>query len=132
MLFAESGGKIKKLFVNQQAWHNKFFIVNFFISFTFVLLAWGEIIWTRFAIGVPEDFLSLHYSIYFGVDWLGNYWDFSIFGIFASVVFIVNLILTNLSFSKNKIIAYFYIGTTTITASFMLAATSLAVYINLK
>lgn len=132
MLFADSGGKIKRLFVNQQAWHNNFFIVNFFISFTFILLVWGEIIWARFAIGVPEDFLSLHYSIYFGVDWLGNYWDFSIFGIFSTAVFLVNLVLANIFFGKNKIIAYFYIGATTLAASLMLAAASLAVYINLK
>lgn len=124
--------KIKKIFVNQRSWHDKFFITCFFTGFTAILLIWGEMIWARFAIGVPEDFLSLHYSIYFGVDWLGNYWDFAIFGIFATAVFLANLIFSNLFFENKKILSYFFMGATAIIEILMLLATTLVVYINLK
>jgi hypothetical protein len=131
MIFAAIEGKIKKIFINQRAWNDKFYAVNFFIVFTAALLVWAEIIWARFAIGVPEDFLSLHYSIYFGVDWLGNYWDFAVFGLFTTFAAAVNIILANIFFDKNKILSYFYIGAASCVGILMLIATGLTVYINL-
>ena len=129
MLFANDQGKIKKLFFNPHIWHNNFLIYNFFASFTLLLIIWGEIIWALFALkGV--DFFSLHYSIYFGVDWLGGPGSFFIFSIFATVVLAVNYILANIFYDSRRILSYFLTCSIPLIEIIILTAASLVIYIN--
>jgi len=129
MLFAQNNGKIKKLFFNSQVWHNNFLIYNFFISFTLLLIIWGEIIWALFALkGVM--FFSLHYSIYFGVDWLGGPGSFFIFPVFASIVLAINYTLSNIFYDSKRILSYFLTCSVPLIEIFILVAVSLVIYIN--
>lgn len=128
-MFEESRAKLAKIFYNPQAWHNTFLIVNFFISFTLLLLILGEVIWALFAFR-GATFLTLHYSIYFGVDWLGNVYNFITFAAIATVVFLANFILANWIFSKRKILSYFLAASVSLILVFMLVVVSLMAYIN--
>lgn len=122
-------GKAAKIFYNPQAWHDIFLIINFFVSFTLLLLIWGEVVWVLFAFR-GATFLTLHYSIYFGVDWLGGIYNFLTFSAIAAVVFAVNFILANWIFNKRKILSYFLAASASLLLLFMLVAVSLTAYIN--
>lgn len=129
MFFIHREGRLAKIFYNPQAWHDIFFITNFFISFTLLLVILGENIWALAAFW-GEGFLTLHYSIYFGVDWLGGFFNFLIFGAIALFVFLANFILANALFSKNKILSYLLTAASSLILFFLLIAASLVVYIN--
>lgn len=124
-----SRAKLVKIFYNPQAWHDTFFVVNFFISFTLLLLIWGEVVWAL-VVFRGSAFLTLHYSIYFGVDWLGGVYNFLTFAAIATTVFAVNFTAANLIFNARKILSYFLSASASLILFFMLVAVSLAVYIN--
>lgn len=128
-MFEESRAKIAKIFYNPQAWHNTFLIVNFFVSFTLLLLILGEVAWALFAFR-GATFLTLHYSIYFGVDWLGGVYNFITFAAIAAVVCATNFILANWLFNKRKILSYFLAASASLILVFLLVAVTLMAYIN--
>lgn len=129
MFFTRYEDKLSKILFNPQSWQNNFLVYNFFISFTLLLLIWGEVIWALFTIK-NTVFLSLHYSIYLGVDWLGGPANFFIFTGIATLIFIINFILTNIFYEKKKILSYFLSASASFLELFMLIAVSLVVYIN--
>ena len=128
-MFEGSRAKFIKIFYNPQAWHDTFLILNFFVSFTLLLLIWGEVIWALVAFR-GATFLTLHYSIYFGVDWLGSVYNFITFGAIATAVFAANFILANWIFNKRKILSYYLAASASLILIFMLVVVSLAAYIN--
>ena len=129
MFFTRYEGKLSKIFLNPRIWQNNFLVYNFFASFTLLLIIWGEVIWALFSIK-NTAFLSLHYSIYFGVDWLGGPAHFFIFPGIATLIFIINFILSNIFYDKKKISSYFLSSSVTLLQLFMLVAVSLIIYIN--
>ena len=74
--------------------------------------------------------MSLHYSIYFGVDWLGDLPNFFVFTLLATILFILNFILSNIFYNRKRILSYFLTGAVPVLELFMLVAVSLIVYIN--
>ncbi|MBU4421386.1 hypothetical protein L6259_00245 [Candidatus Parcubacteria bacterium] len=122
-------GKINNLFFNPRSWHDKFLVCNFFISFTLVLAIWGAVIWALFSIK-ETVFLSLHYSIYLGVDWLGGPENFFVFTSIATVVFLLNFILSNIFYFKNKLLSYFLSASATIFLLALFASVIIVIYIN--
>jgi len=124
-------GRLAKLLYNPRSWHNLFFVANFYTSFTLLLLICGEVIWMLVAFR-SASFLTLHYSIYFGADWLGGVYNFLIFSAIATVIVVVNFILANILFDKKKILAHLLMASSSIALLFMLAAVSLVLYINLS
>jgi len=129
MIFINKESRFLSFFYNIQAWHNKFFVYNFFISFTLLLIIWGEMIWAFFAIKTAS-FLSLHYSIYFGVDWIGTTWGLFFFSITATIFFLINYLLSGILYNKKRELSYFLIASLTLLELFMLASISLIIYIN--
>lgn len=129
MLFFNNQKKWSRLFFNPQAWQNNFLMYVFFVAFTFFLLIWGEVIWALFSIK-DVTFLSLHYSIYLGVDWLGGPGHLFVFPGIATLIFVLNYILANIFYEKKKILSYFLIGFCAVLQLFLLIATSLIIYIN--
>jgi len=129
MLFVQNNGILRKIFFNPQVWHNNFLIYNFFSSFTLLLIIWGEIIWALFALK-GSAFLSLHYSIYFGVDWLGGPAKFFVFSVFATIVLLSNYILSNIFYENKRILSYFLACAAPLAEIFILISVSLAIYIN--
>ncbi len=128
-MWTQHYGRLAKLFYNPRAWHNLFFVVNFYISFTFLLLIWGEAIWAM-VVFRGASFLTLHYSIYFGADWLGSVYNFFIFPAAAMVTIIANLILANILFDKKNILAFLLSASSSLALLFILVAQSLVLYIN--
>ena len=120
---------MRRFFLNPQFWHNNFLVYNFFISFTLLLLTWGEIAWALFALR-GGTFFSLHYSIYFGVDWLGEANDLFLFSTFATIVLILNYALSNFFYESKRILSYFLTCSTSLIEIIVTVSTGLVIYIN--
>lgn len=128
-MLVQQSGRLGKLFYNPRAWHNLFFVANFYIAFTLLLLIWGEAIWAL-SVFRGASFLTLHYSIYFGADWLGGVYNFLVFPAIAMVVLIANLILANIIFDKKNILAFLLMASSSLALLFILVVQSLVLYIN--
>lgn len=129
ILFIEAG-RMRKLFWNPLAWRNRFFAASFYISFALALCVFAAALFSYWFFRA-NDAVSLHYSIYFGVDWIGGLFNFVIFGALAAAVFVINFILSNLFFNKQKILAYIFSGATMFTEAIIFAAIMLVIYTNL-
>lgn len=129
MLIFKNSNLTAKMFHNSRAWHNKFFLINFFISFTVMLFILGEVVWAFFSL--KGEFLSLHYSIYFGVDWVGDRNNFFVFGFAAVFIFFLNYILANMLFEKKQLLSYFLMAVSSFVEILIFITLSLIIYINL-
>lgn len=121
--------RLAKIFYNPQAWHNAIFVVNFYASFTLLLLILGENIFAL-VFWRGASLLTLHYSIYFGVDWAGSVYNFFIFSAVALMIFIINFTAANLFFAKKRILSHFLVISASFLLLFMLVIMSLLLYIN--
>lgn len=128
MLFSKEN-RLADFFYNPQAWHNAAFVANFYISFTLLLLILGENIFAL-ALWRGASFLTLHYSIYFGVDWVGGVYNFFIFSAVAAAVFVINFTAANLLFVKKRILSHFLVVFASFLLLLMLVVVSLMLYIN--
>jgi hypothetical protein len=121
--------KLSKQIFNPQIWHNGFYIYNFFISFTLLLLVWGEAIFGLFAFRRAAA-VTLHYSIYFGVDWLGGAFNFFVFSGIATFVFLANFFLANIFYGKKRLLSYYLSASASLILLVILIGLSLVLYIN--
>ncbi|MFH1193793.1 MAG: hypothetical protein V1661_02260 [bacterium] len=121
--------KLSKQIFNPQIWHNAFYIYNFFISFTLLLLAWGEAVFGLFAFRNAVS-VTLHYSIYFGVDWLGGRYNFFVFSGIATFVFLANFLLANAFYGKKRLLSYYLSASASLVLLVILIGISLVLYIN--
>ncbi|MFA5134051.1 MAG: hypothetical protein WC459_04580 [Patescibacteria group bacterium] len=129
MRFERHKEGLVKLIWNKQAWHDSFYIYNFLVSFTLFLFIWGEAIWAMFVLrGV--NFLTLHYSIYFGVDWVGGIYNFLVFSGIATGVFVLNFCLANIFYGKKRILSQFLVVSAPLILLLILIGTSIILYIN--
>jgi len=129
MFFEWQKSNFGKIFANKQTWHDGFFIYNFFTSFTLLLFVWGEVVWVMFALN-NASFLTLHYSIYFGVDWLGDVYNFLVFSGIATFIFLVNFLMAIAFYAKRRLLSRFLSASASLILLFLLIATSLIIYIN--
>lgn len=129
MMWTRYEGRLAKLFYNPRGWHNLFFVANFYISFTILLLVLGEAVWALF-IFRGAAFLTLHYSIYFGADWLGSVYNFLLFPATALVIVATNFILANILFDKKNILSFLLMASASFALLFILIVQTLVLYIN--
>lgn len=118
-----------KFFYNPQVWQDGFFAYNFFVSFTLLLLVWGEIVLAFFMFR-DAAFITLHYSIYFGVDWLGGVYNFLIFSGMATAVFVVNFLSAGVLHRDKKILSHFLCLGSSLVLLFIFIGATMVLYIN--
>jgi hypothetical protein len=62
-----------------------------------------------FFIPASKQVIFLHYTIYFGVDWIGERSKIFLIPLTGLAIFLLNLILSFLVYSKQKILSYFLV-----------------------
>mgnify|MGYP001562550550 FL=1 len=84
---AVRGNKIKLVF-RQRTW-------RVMIGLTLLLLAigWAVSLWRFPPLAGEGDILPLHYNIYFGVDAVGPWWRILVIPGFATLAFLLNLLM---------------------------------------
>lgn len=76
-----------------------------------------------------EQFL-LHYNIYYGIDWLGEWYKVFIYPLIGLIIFIVNFSLSIFFFEKEKFLSYLLISSITFSEILIFIAGLAVVWIN--
>ncbi|OJI06611.1 hypothetical protein BK004_02600 [bacterium CG10_46_32] len=77
--------------------------------------------------GVSEDFMPLHYTIYFGFNRFGPKYDLFLFPTLGGVLFAVNVVVSNIVFLRNKLWHALFLGLTFVMEVMLLVSLVLAV-----
>lgn len=94
------------------------------VSAAVLALLWFVALW-RF--GVSEDFVPLHYTIYFGLDRFGPKYDLFLFPTLGTVIFAVNVLVAYRVFFGNKLWQAVLMGLTAVMELILLTSFVLAV-----
>ncbi|MBN1779212.1 MAG: hypothetical protein JW816_03270 [Candidatus Buchananbacteria bacterium] len=100
----------------------------FFFSLILNLAVWILIL-TQ--IGKFEADIPLHYNIYFGIDNFGSKNDLYFLPIFASIVLVINFLISLYSFFKEKMLTYFLVGGSILVQILALLASIAIILLNL-
>ncbi|OGY47236.1 MAG: hypothetical protein A3J62_03535 [Candidatus Buchananbacteria bacterium RIFCSPHIGHO2_02_FULL_38_8] len=98
---------------------DKFIQVNLFLSLLINMALWLVLIGRRSSF---SDLIPLHYNIYFGIDLLGYWYEIFLLPIFGLLVLLANFILGLPLFSRERILAYFLIGASSLAQLIFLLA----------
>ena len=106
---------------------NKIIAINFVVT---GIITCGNLLFLYFKSPRGEDQTSLHYNVFFGIDFLDD--PIKIFNIILFSVFIVfiNFLLAYILYSKERLISYFLVNMATIITIFLLAHSFLIIKIN--
>jgi len=102
---------------------NYYYPVLIGLNILVVCILWFFAVW-RFQ--VSSDFVSLHYTIYFGVDRFGPKFDLFLFPTLGTIIFILNLIISRIVLEDTRFWRTIFIGLTflmelTLLTSFILS-----------
>lgn len=80
---------------------------------------------------IESDYpIILHYNLFFGVDYLGNYEKIYLIPLTGLIIIIVNSVLGQIFYTKEKLVAYFLIFNMLIIQIFLLFAGHLIIKVN--
>lgn len=80
---------------------------------------------------IESDYpIILHYNLFFGVDYLGNYEKIYLIPLTGLIIIFINSILGHILYAKEKLVAYFLIFNMLIIQMFLLFAGYLIIKVN--
>lgn len=80
---------------------------------------------------IESDYpIILHYNLFFGVDYLGNYEKIYLIPLTGLIIIVINSILGHIFYTKEKLVAYFLIFNMLIIQIFLLFAGHLIIKVN--
>lgn len=110
--------KIKSLF-RRPYWKDKLVLSIFSVSLFINIALW---IYLRFTIKPTSQLVILHYSVRFGPDLLGEYFQIFNIALVGGFLIIVNTILSDFIYSREKLAALFLTGATLVAQIFLFIA----------
>lgn len=87
-------------------------------------------VWLFWFIRPQDDQIFLHYNILFGVDYVGEWWKIVYAPTSGLVIFLVNIILGWIFFSKDKFASYLLNAISVFCQVLILMAASVIVFLN--
>lgn len=116
--------KLARVFVRDRA-----MMLSLVIAALLNLAAWALVASrTRSLIG--QTTVPLHYTIYFGVDLVGRWYEILIPPFFGSVVFLVNYLIVFAIHEERRFFAYAYALGTVVLEAIILAASFFVILLN--
>ncbi len=102
-------------------------VVLFFFAAVVLLAAYGALI--VFVAPRPEPMI-IHYSIYFGIDLIGQWYELYAMPVVGTFLWLVNGSLLLLVYKQLRVVAYFLATTSSAVSVLVLIATSLLIWVN--
>lgn len=100
---------------------DKFIVINLLGSLVINFSLWIYLVWQTKSFG---DLVTLHYNIYFGIDWLGPWYQIFLLPSLGLAFFLINFMIGAMVYQREKILSYFLAGTSSLVQLiFSLAAT---------
>jgi len=87
-----------------------FFRFLFIFSLIANLFIWFFIYWKFYPLHTTAEVFPLHYNIYFGVDFIGKWYEIFIMPLVGFFFIIINFILADIIYLRDKITSYFLTG----------------------
>lgn len=106
---------------------DRFVKINLFLAGGLNIILWLWLFWQT------KDFtgnIALHYNIYFGIDFLGPWFNLFYLPTIGLAFFLFNLAIGAISFEREKMLGYFLVGATTLNQILLLLAAFFVVFIN--
>lgn len=117
------------------AWKSKLIIIASGLGLAVNLLNWGLIYFefypAVYSLPPEQSFVPLHYNIFLGIDFFGEWRKIFIFPGIALFIFLLNTILAFILYNKKALISYFLSISSTFCQIFLLISTILAILINM-
>lgn len=101
------------------------------ISFLLVVLTFAIPAWKILPNAGEQNFIPLHYNIYFGIDQFGPWYYVFFVPSLGLVLLLVNLIFETVYFRKEQVLSYFFALATLFSEIVLLVAVVLIVLLNL-
>lgn len=100
------GGKLKSVF-RQPYWKDRIVLAVLFLSLAINIALW---VFLKIFIKPGPVPLTLHYTIYFGPDLLGEAWQVLTIPLVGLVIILINVFLGFLIYPRDRFTAYFLLG----------------------
>ena len=110
---------------------DNFFRVNFFLSIIFNFLIWAVVAWKFIPLVTPGEPLPLHFNIYFGIDFIGEWYKLLFIPLLGIIFIFTNFILADIAYLRDKIVSYFLIGASVFAQIILFLAVYMIILINL-
>ncbi|MFH0854275.1 MAG: hypothetical protein V1891_02175 [bacterium] len=126
MLIAELHNFIQKNFFLRE----KIIITNLIASLILIL---GLLFLLVLKLGLKfnsEAQLFLHYNIYFGIDWIGSWYEIYLYPLAGLSIIIINYIFAIFFYSRDKMISYLFACGATFAEIIIFAAGLCVIWIN--
>jgi len=117
-----------KIFILKPYWRDNLITTMFFLSALINALNWIFLLKNQKNSDYP---IILHYNLFFGVDYLGDYNKIYTIPFVGVIIITINTILGHLLYRKEKLASYFLSFNTFIIQTFLLFASYLVIKINL-
>lgn len=91
------------------------------------LMTW---IWPLWQIGPQVDNIFLHYTVLYGVDFVGEWWRVFYVPLTGLVILLMNMIVGWMLFQRDKILTYMVLAMSVLCQIFLLVSVSLLVFLN--
>lgn len=115
----------KRLFLK-----DKIILLNLIASFLILISLFFLFIYKIGLEHTANEQFFLHYNIYLGIDWIGEWYKVFIYPLIGFIIFILNLSLTILFFEKEKFLSYLLIFSITFSEILIFIAGLAVVWIN--
>lgn len=110
---------------------DNFFRATFFLSIVFNFFIWIIIAWKFIPLVTPGEPLPLHFNIYFGIDFIGEWYKLLFIPLLGMIFIFTNFILANIAYLRDKIVSYFLLGASVFAQIILFLAVYMIILINL-
>lgn len=118
-----------KIFTNL-VFKDKFFRIVFPLSILLNLIIWAFLYLNFWPLRETRGILPLHYNIYFGIDFVGEW--YKIFIVPATGIFfiIINFLVADIVYLRDKVVSYFLAGAAIFIQMILGLAALAVIYLN--
>ena len=106
---------------------DKILLILFLVSLLINLILYLVI---YLGIKPSAELLVLHYSVYFGIDLIGQWYKLYLMPAVGSFLFLVNFSLALFFYKKEKIVSYLLTGATVLIEAFLVVGGVLLIWVN--
>lgn len=110
---------------------SKFYRRTLIASLLFLMGLIALPIWKILPIAETQEFIPLHYNIYFGVDRFGHFYQVFVLPAIGLALFIINTIFQAVFYHREHVLSYFFAVTTLIAELSLFASMVFIVLLNI-
>ncbi len=101
------------------------------LSFGFVVVSVGLLLWRLFPDMYGKEVIPLHYNIHYGVDWTGVWWQIFVYPAAGALLCVVNAVVALLLAKREPMLARVVLVSTVVLTGFLFLSTIFVVLMNI-